>query len=436
MRTTLLGGLLDAARHNVARDVERVALFESGRVYLSEPAPDGGRRARRRVRRADAAAGARAASARGPGRRRPRAAVVGARRRRARGERLLRAQGRGRDPRAPARRRGRRSPRGPSRSCIPAVPRRSRSTGPTIGWLGELHPLVAREWDLPGGTAFELDLAPLVAAGADPERYRDLITFPAVLQDLAVVVDEDVPAERVRDAVRAGGGELLVAADVFDLYHGEQLGEGRRASRCGSSSGLPTGRSPTRRSATCASGSGPSSRGSGDRCVSDVRVIVAGASGYAGALAAQTRLRPSAARALRGDLAVRGRHQARPAASPLPGPGRAHGARPRQARGRRRRDRRLPVRRLGPGRRGDARARHPGRRPLGGLPAPGHPDLPEVVRRPRRPRPAGERRLRAHRARARHGSATPTWSPTRAAIRPRRCWRWRRSPSAAGSSRW
>ena len=42
MRTTLLGGLLDAARHNVARGVERVALFESGRVYLSEPAPDGG----------------------------------------------------------------------------------------------------------------------------------------------------------------------------------------------------------------------------------------------------------------------------------------------------------------------------------------------------------------------------------------------------------
>ena len=35
MRTTLLGGLLDAARHNVARGVERVALFESGRVYLS-----------------------------------------------------------------------------------------------------------------------------------------------------------------------------------------------------------------------------------------------------------------------------------------------------------------------------------------------------------------------------------------------------------------
>ncbi|MGH2986181.1 MAG: phenylalanine--tRNA ligase subunit beta, partial [Solirubrobacterales bacterium] len=42
MRTTLLGGLLDAARHNLARDVERVALFESGRAYLREPAPDHG----------------------------------------------------------------------------------------------------------------------------------------------------------------------------------------------------------------------------------------------------------------------------------------------------------------------------------------------------------------------------------------------------------
>ena len=56
-----------------------------------------------------------------------------------------------------------------------------------------------------------------------------MTTFPAVLQDLAVTVADDVPAERVRDAVRAGGGELLAGAEVFDLYHGEQLGEGRKS---------------------------------------------------------------------------------------------------------------------------------------------------------------------------------------------------------------
>ncbi len=46
MRTTLLGGLLDGARHNLARGAERVALFESGRAYLAEPAPTEGGAAR------------------------------------------------------------------------------------------------------------------------------------------------------------------------------------------------------------------------------------------------------------------------------------------------------------------------------------------------------------------------------------------------------
>ena len=77
---------------------------------------------------------------------------------------------------------------------------------------------------------FELDLAPLLAvASAGSESYEDLTTHPAVLQDLAVTVADDVPAERVREAVRAGGGELLDGAEVFDVYRGEQLGEGSKS---------------------------------------------------------------------------------------------------------------------------------------------------------------------------------------------------------------
>ena len=56
-----------------------------------------------------------------------------------------------------------------------------------------------------------------------------MTAFPAVRQDLAVVVPDDVPAAQVRSAVLAGGGELLRAAEVFDLYAGEQLGEGRKS---------------------------------------------------------------------------------------------------------------------------------------------------------------------------------------------------------------
>jgi phenylalanyl-tRNA synthetase beta chain len=103
--------------------------------------------------------------------------------------------------------------------------------GSAAGWVGELHPLVAREWDLDrGAVAFELDLAPLLAAATlGAETYEDLQTHPAVLQDLAVTVGDDVSAEQVRAAVAEGGGDLLAAAEVFDLYRGEQLEAGRKS---------------------------------------------------------------------------------------------------------------------------------------------------------------------------------------------------------------
>ncbi len=78
--------------------------------------------------------------------------------------------------------------------------------------------------------AFELDLAALVAeARAGEETFEDVTSFPAVYQDLAVVLPEEVRAEQLRDTVLAAGGELLRAADVFDLYAGEQLGEGSKS---------------------------------------------------------------------------------------------------------------------------------------------------------------------------------------------------------------
>ncbi len=56
-----------------------------------------------------------------------------------------------------------------------------------------------------------------------------MTTFPSVRQDLAVVVPTEVSAAQVRNAVLAGGGELLREAAVFDLFEGEQLGEGRKS---------------------------------------------------------------------------------------------------------------------------------------------------------------------------------------------------------------
>ncbi|MET0811238.1 MAG: phenylalanine--tRNA ligase subunit beta, partial [Thermoleophilaceae bacterium] len=100
-----------------------------------------------------------------------------------------------------------------------------------IGWLGEVHPLVAREWDVPGPVAaFELDMDAVVELSAGlPQSYSDVTSFPAVLQDIAVVVAEGVAAAEVEEAVRAGGGDLLQGLSLFDLYRGEQVEDGSKS---------------------------------------------------------------------------------------------------------------------------------------------------------------------------------------------------------------
>jgi phenylalanyl-tRNA synthetase beta chain len=95
-----------------------------------------------------------------------------------------------------------------------------------LGWIGELHPSVTAEWELPqAAAAFELDLDAVAELVPDAPQYHDVTGFPAVVQDIAVVVPEDVPAAEVERAVREGAGELLVETRIFDLYRGEQVGE-------------------------------------------------------------------------------------------------------------------------------------------------------------------------------------------------------------------
>jgi phenylalanyl-tRNA synthetase beta chain len=102
--------------------------------------------------------------------------------------------------------------------------------GHEAGWLGELHPAVAAFWDLDGAVAgFELDLGVLLAEAPLVPDFEDLTTFPAVREDVALVLARDVPAERVVGVVREAGGRLLRRADVFDVYEGPQVGEGNRS---------------------------------------------------------------------------------------------------------------------------------------------------------------------------------------------------------------
>ena len=103
-----------------------------------------------------------------------------------------------------------------------------------LGFFGELHPHVRERYDLPA--TFK---APILAADMDldlllgliPALYQtnDLPTFPPVLEDLAIVVDEAVPAEKIEGLIRQTGGKLLTDVRLFDLFRSEQIGAGKKS---------------------------------------------------------------------------------------------------------------------------------------------------------------------------------------------------------------
>jgi phenylalanyl-tRNA synthetase beta chain len=236
MRTTLLGSLLDIASRNLARGATDLAIFESARVYLTPPStgrnypymegnrpvdPLAGRFAGDRAapfaephRFAGVAVGAFAPrSWRGGGEAVDLFALKGVL------EALAAQLGTELEFAAAE------EPfLHPGRAAVVTV------GGAAAGWIGEVHPLVCRSWDLAAAVAFEIDAAPLLAtASLGEERYADVTTFPAVYQDLAVVVPAARTASEVRGAILAAGGDLLHTAEVFDLYEGEQLGEDRKS---------------------------------------------------------------------------------------------------------------------------------------------------------------------------------------------------------------
>lgn len=100
--------------------------------------------------------------------------------------------------------------------------------GRVVGYTGELHPKVIAAAGLPERTcAMELNLDALPLTEHLPAPV--LSPFPAVHQDLALVVADDVPAAEVEATVREGAGELLESIRIFDVYRSGQLGEGRRS---------------------------------------------------------------------------------------------------------------------------------------------------------------------------------------------------------------
>jgi phenylalanyl-tRNA synthetase beta chain len=233
MRATLLPGLVAAARRNASRGHTDLALYEVGRVFRGDVAPESGER---------------------PG-----------------------VQGRPEDheweslnsllPRQPHHvaglLSGAREPQGwwgPERAAgwadaIEAVrvladvagasvdvttgndpafhPGRCASitiNGVVIGHAGELHPRVIEATGLPErSAAFEVDLDAIIDASVEIRPAHAIGSQPVAKEDVALVVDRSMPAADVERAVRAGAGELLESVRLFDVYEGPQVPEGKKS---------------------------------------------------------------------------------------------------------------------------------------------------------------------------------------------------------------
>ncbi len=102
------------------------------------------------------------------------------------------------------------------------------AAGTVVGHAGQLHPAVIERAGLPKGTcAIELNLDAIPVGGVPPAPR--VSPFPAVFQDVSLVVADDVPAQAVEDAVREGAGELLEHLQLFDVFAGPQIGKDRKS---------------------------------------------------------------------------------------------------------------------------------------------------------------------------------------------------------------
>ncbi|MBP3036947.1 phenylalanine--tRNA ligase subunit beta [Arthrobacter sp. zg-ZUI100] len=106
----------------------------------------------------------------------------------------------------------------------------SLRSGETVGYAGELHPKLLAARDLPARTvALELDADALFDAAPEVIVAREISSFPATTQDVALVVEAGVPAETVLDTLREGAGELLEDISLFDVYSGKGIEEGHKS---------------------------------------------------------------------------------------------------------------------------------------------------------------------------------------------------------------
>ncbi len=99
--------------------------------------------------------------------------------------------------------------------------------GDAVGYLGEVHPLVCRNYDI-GTKAYVavLDMPVILGKTTFDRKYEGVAKYPAVTRDISMVVPKDIMAGQIEDMLVTRGGKMLESCQLFDIYEGEQIREG------------------------------------------------------------------------------------------------------------------------------------------------------------------------------------------------------------------
>ncbi|MCP4644669.1 MAG: phenylalanine--tRNA ligase subunit beta, partial [bacterium] len=112
----------------------------------------------------------------------------------------------------------------PGRACEIAV------DGKAVGTYGEVTPKAIQNYELERPVyLLEVDLCEILDSEAPESTFQSLAKFPPSLRDMAVLVDESVPAGEILQTAQKAGGNLLQRIDIFDIYTGKQVPKGKKS---------------------------------------------------------------------------------------------------------------------------------------------------------------------------------------------------------------
>ena len=97
--------------------------------------------------------------------------------------------------------------------------------GEIIGIVGRVHPAISKDQVF----VLEINLEKLLAKKTGKMKFKDISIYPEIKKDIAIVVDKDITSDEIAKTIKANGGKLLIKSEVFDVYEGENLPEGKRS---------------------------------------------------------------------------------------------------------------------------------------------------------------------------------------------------------------